>query len=299
MNQDFMNNILTLSELIDRGFTFQQIQKGMRDGELLKMAHGIYMLSSFDRQLTRFDQPKARLVVRAKQLRRPILSHESAALWHGAPLLLTPSVLHVSTPGLSGRSRPGLRLHRNRFEQCDSATPIDGFMTTAVAHTVSDCVETTSSGGVLAIANYFLHQRKCTPDEIAEVLLQPRRVHQERAVKVASRLSLLCESPLESLTWNLLHEWGMELPEQQGEFVFAGGKTYRVDFLWRKKKLILEVDGQHKYSGDLGNPGDVIRNERARQRDLEKLGWTVIRADWGDITRNSRQLKLRLEGLGL
>ena len=91
----------------------------------------------------------------------------------------------------------------------------------------------------------------------------------------------------------------MELPEQQGEFLFAGGNTYRVDFLWRKKKLILEVDGQHKYSGDLGNPGDVIRNERARQRDLEKLGWTVIRADWGDITRNSRQLKLRLERLGL
>ncbi|MDO4916603.1 MAG: DUF559 domain-containing protein [Rothia sp. (in: high G+C Gram-positive bacteria)] len=299
MNQDFMENILTLSELIDRGFTFENVQRGVREGSLLKMAHGIYMLSSFNQKLTRFDRPKANLVARAKPLRRPILSHESAALWLGAPLLAPPTAVHISTTSASGRSRPGLKLHRNRAQQCESATLVDGFLTTSPAQTVNDCVDTTSVGGALAIAHYFLHQRSCTREEITEALGKPRYAQQGRAVKVAQRLTALCESPLESLAWNLFHEWAIELPEQQVEFGFAGGRRHRVDFLWRHQRLILEVDGQQKYGGEWGNPQEVIRNERARQRDLEKLGWAVLRADWGDVVRNPRHLRLRLSEFGL
>ena len=67
------------------------------------------------------------------------------------------------------------------------------------------------------------------------------------------------ESPLESASRGFLHEAHLPLPELQAWICGADGRTYRVDFLWRDRRVIGEADGWVKYTdlGDLARALDI------------------------------------------
>ena len=55
---------------------------------------------------------------------------------------------------------------------------------------------------------------------------------------------------------------------------------YIVDFIWRKKKIIIEIDGgQH-------NEKETIEYDKKRSFDLNKLGYKVVRFWNNDIDKN-------------
>lgn len=78
-----------------------------------------------------------------------------------------------------------------------------------------------------------------------------------------------------------------------------GYRKYRPDFVWAEERVILEVDGRIKYSGQYGKPEDVVRKEHFRQRDLERMGWKVIRTDWNEMMNYPEQLRFRLKLAGI
>ena len=47
--------------------------------------------------------------------------------------------------------------------------------------------------------------------------------------------------------------------------------------------LVVELDGRLKYDGTYGAPTDVMLAELERQKQLQNLGLTVIRAGWRDV----------------
>lgn len=47
--------------------------------------------------------------------------------------------------------------------------------------------------------------------------------------------------------------------------------------------LVVELDGRLKYDGTYGAPADVMLAELERQKQLQSLGLTVIRAGWRDV----------------
>ena len=49
--------------------------------------------------------------------------------------------------------------------------------------------------------------------------------------------------------------------------------------------LVVELDGRLKYEGMYGAPTDVMLAELERQKQLQSLGLTVIRAGWRDVMR--------------
>lgn len=80
----------------------------------------------------------------------------------------------------------------------------------------------------------------------------------------------------------------LEKIEFQVAFEYAGpfGEYCRavVDMLingW----LVVELDGRLKYEGTYGAPTDVMLAELERQKQLQSLGLTVIRAGWRDVMR--------------
>ena len=112
-------------------------------------------------------------------------------------------------------------------------------------------------------------------------------------------MSPLSESPLESFARLCLYQGDLEQPIQQFEIITPSGRLYRADFAWPHLKLLLEVDGLHKYYGAYRATDEQLRNDALRQRELELAGWTVIRATWGDLAQRPELLISRLRHLGV
>ena len=97
------------------------------------------------------------------------------------------------------------------------------------------------------------------------------------ARRVVELASPLAESPLESLSRLLVVDAGLPLPELQVVVHTRGGR-YRVDGLWRDRRVVLEVDGMMKYATP-----DELRAEKIRQENLERAGYRVVRVTWDDV----------------
>lgn len=74
---------------------------------------------------------------------------------------------------------------------------------------------------------------------------------------------------------------------------------YRLDFCWPQLKLILDVDGLHKYFGAYRPTEEQIRRDFLRQRELEQAGWTVVRATWEELEKRPALITDRLRALGV
>lgn len=103
------------------------------------------------------------------------------------------------------------------------------------------------------------------------------------------------ESVAETLTRLVLVQNNLKgfVPQYQ---VILGGERFRVDFAWEQEKLILEFDGELKYSGRYGEPTEVIRAERRREKALTNAGWRVIRVNWPMVTRDPDALVALVRG---
>jgi len=81
-------------------------------------------------------------------------------------------------------------------------------------------------------------------------------------------------SPLEDRLMFLCERRGLPLPEPN---VWVGG--FLVDALWRRERVIVEVDGRAAH----GSPSQR-RRDRERDEKLRTAGYTVLRYTWTHVT---------------
>lgn len=87
----------------------------------------------------------------------------------------------------------------------------------------------------------------------------------------------LTESPIESSFWHAIghvyaHEFAGFMPQ-----VWVGTK-YRLDFAHEGDKIAIELDGYEYHSSK-----DQFTKDRQRQRELEQLGWRILRFSGREI----------------
>lgn len=146
--------------------------------------------------------------------------------------------------------------------------------------------------------DFFLHQQLVDPQEVRQVVETSSGRGSRRALEVLELMSGLAESPAETLTRYQIRQAGF-LPPQEQALIQTGWATYRVDFFWPQQGIILEVDGRIKYEGGFGRPSQVIRDEKRRQRELEKLGYRVVRVMWEDVFSFPENLQALLVQAGV
>lgn len=218
----------------------------------------------------------------AAALTRPehAVSAASAAIVHGLPVIAVPPapVLTRRRPAPDGR-RGGSLVRSARLDDVD-LTEWFGVPVTTVARTLGDLARTDPAGALMA-ADAARREGLVTTADIDGVLGRmtgwPGVRHARAALALASPLA---ESPLESLTRWVVHLAGLPQPELQVEITDpVSGRTYRVDLLWRARRLVLEADGRGKYSGD------ALWREKQRELALTRAGYRVERVTWDDLMR--------------
>ena len=88
------------------------------------------------------------------------------------------------------------------------------------------------------------------------------------------------ESELERRFLLLVEDAGIEIPEVQ---VWIEG--YRVDNLWRRERLIVELDGHATHAN-----ARVNEEDRRRELILRRAGYRVVRYTWHQVTSRGAQV---------
>lgn len=196
-----------------------------------------------------------------------VVSHTSAAVAWGLPVLVRPEKPHVTVPA-KRRPRAGrpAELHWAGVSRAERADRL-----TSLLRTVLDCARILPFGEALAIADAALATGRLTKDELESAAAAMRGPGRPNAVRVAAEACTQSESILESLLRSLLITAGIDGFVPQA-VVQTGGARVRVDLGHRAARVALEAEGYEFH----GSPADFAADCR-RYDDLITAGWLVLR----------------------
>lgn len=271
-------------------------------------------------------------LARAHQVRSPqlVLSHESAALYHGL-YLPNPAVAAGNRPRFIANDAPGRRsepssriLIRDLPDQ-DVVTDESGLRVTSPARTAVDLAAELALPHALMVTDCVArmtalirhHPRELRGPLDSDLLAEstsPMRQAAKHAVtqRNRKRFSLALEltdprheSPGESFVFGHMQLAGIPLPETQTPITTTEGTIYG-DFGWPGFKLAAEVDGKVKYDTlafiNAAGENEAVVRQSHRESLIRSAGWDVIRWLFSAILRAPdrviRQMWQRLEGRG-
>ncbi|QTG75608.1 hypothetical protein [Trueperella pecoris] len=194
-------------------------------------------------------------------------------------------LFRVGTPEHCASQTPRVRTLR-------PSTPPDtfefaGMLVSSPAQTVVDLAHWFSLEDALVCADFVLHNKLATREQIVAIAESMPRVPNIRRIrKVITLMDGRAESPGESMTRLRVHETLNDDFEPQVIFPFKNNQ-YRIDGLLRRSAVILEFDGRAKITDIAKREGrsfqQVLNDETHRERQLRRAGYHVHRLEWPDI----------------
>lgn len=275
------------SAALARGVTRQQLRTAVRLGHLYSPARGWYARAGEAHEIAERWE-----VIRADHLRRldmalhtyrgAVASHDSAAIVHGLPLMVSPRaevhLVHVEDYPTS-RRLPGVILH-HADSGPTQVEEVDGRRVTSAARAAADVMRTRRVPHSLAMLDQALRERTLTLEEVEATLAGQRRwVGKTRAREVLSLVDVRRESWAESFSYGVLAAADLPLPIPQVEVLDEGFDfAARVDGFLEGYNAYFEVHGLGKFfiGTSASEPDETERMVRARveaeESRIERLG---------------------------
>jgi hypothetical protein len=226
----------------------------------------------------------------AAALARPgsVITHESAAILHGLPVL-TPPARPILTSDARHWGGTDAALIRAASVPAAHRQSWYGAPLSSVARTIFDVSRASGAAAGLVVADAALAESLCTRSAVQDLCAFGEGWPGVGAARqVAELMNHLSESPLESITRLCLADGGLPPPELQARVRTERGR-YRVDMLWSRERVIVEADGAVKYRDD-----SALWREKRRQEDLEQAGYRVVRVTWADVTADPERTVRRV-----
>jgi very-short-patch-repair endonuclease len=253
------HGVVSRAQLSEMGLSRREIEGHVAAGRLHRLYQGVYAVGH--RVLTAEGRWLAAVLSAG---RGAVLSHISAAAaWELRPTS-SPSI-HVTVPGDAGRKRRrGVKVHRSTTLTAKDVTVRKGIPITTPERTIIDLART-------------LDERAL--DHILDLADQRRLVDFERLKAVLSGYDPApTRSEMEKRFLKLCDDHGIPRPQTNSRV-----EGLEVDFVWRDRRLVVEVDGYRYHRSP-------ARFEWDREKDvtLETQGWQVMRFTWRQITRRGK-----------
>jgi very-short-patch-repair endonuclease len=255
--------VVSRAELLAAGLTVRQVEHRVATRRLHPVRRGVYAVGH--RVLTVDGRWRAAVLSCGAGA---VLSHATAAAaWDLRPV--GGGSIHVTVPGLGGRlRRPGIKVHRSATLAAADITRRRGIPVTSVARTIIDLARTTKGRELEHIVD-LADQRGLV--DFADL----------RAANSASLRAVLqnyrptpTRSELEERFLRLCDDHGVARPEANTRI-----EGIEVDFVWRDRRLIVEVDGYAYHRSPA-----AFELDRERDVRLSTAGWRVLRFTWRQVT---------------
>jgi very-short-patch-repair endonuclease len=274
------HGVVARAQLLSRGVPGPVIDHRVDVGWLQRMVRGVYRVGPV-------DGPNSRAMAALLACGDgAVLRHATAAtvVWGCRLAAGTDGVLEMIRRS-GGRSHAGIRVHRVGSLRASDIVVRDGIRVTTPARTVLDLAASMTLAELERVVADAIARRVVTEAELRAVLArQPGQRGASRLRAVLGGGSARPRSEAEARFVRELRGSGLRMPEVD---VWVG--RYRVDFLWRAERLIVEIDGRTCH-------GSAVRFESDRRRDAELVaaGYRVIRVTWRRLVAEPRAVLVQV-----
>jgi hypothetical protein len=270
------------------GHTDDDIKCAVRDGTLLKVWPGAYAVAARKRDSDALA--RLRVIAAVRSCDHPmVVSHTSAALMHGLPLLKPSNSKVHFINGRAGGGRAETRRHVHAgLAPPDDVTEIDNIAVTTIERTAADTARAGTFDQALTVFDSALRAGADRAVMVATLHAMGPKHGVATARAALNAADHLSETVGES--WSraqMIADRDIPQPRLQRVFYTAAGVfVARVDFEW-EGRLVGEFDGLVKYGQGSMTPGqtptDVVIAEKIREDRLRQLGLEVVRWTWADL----------------
>lgn len=273
------HGVVTRSQLRHRGVSDDVIDGRIARGWLRPLHRGVFRVGPVEAPLAR---EMAALLACGPHT---WIGHSSAAqMCQMLPPAADPGDVHILTRG-HDRRHTGICLHRVPGLRADEVTRLHGIPVTRPSRTLIDLAGSASSRDVERALGQALALRLVTPAGLRRHL---QRLARHRGTAILRELldapPALTRSEAEARF--LLCVRRAELPAPETNVRVAGCE---VDFLWRRERLVVEIDG-HAFHGAPA----AFENDRRRDLILTASGMRVVRITWRQLTRETEAVIARV-----
>lgn len=252
------HGVISVAQLYEAGLSKSSILKRRRAGRLHSLHRGVYAVG----HLAPNNERRWMAAVLASGS-GAVLSHRSAAaLWELLPPPAGP--VDVSVPGRSGRRRrQGIRIHRPVSLEPQETSRQSGIPITSPARTLAD---------LQAVAPARELRRAVRQADFLGLPVGPNMERDGTRSELERRFLWLCRRHhLPRPTVNIRLGW------------------MTVDFCWEEQKLVVETDGYRSHGGR-----EAFENDRARDLELRRLGYEVIRLSHRQVFQQPNRVVIAL-----
>jgi Transcriptional regulator, AbiEi antitoxin/Protein of unknown function (DUF559) len=262
------HGVLSREQLLGAGLDAKAIDYRFKVGRLHRVHRGVYSVGHVS------PSPLTRAMAAVLACGTDaVLSHRwAAALWE----------IHDGWRGpgdvTARRSHPqrGIRLHRSRTLGSTDLTVHFGIPVTTPARTLLDLADVLDDRTLARAVNEARIRRLVSLEHVAALMARsPGRRAAGRLRRFADRPTGPTRSTLEDEFLAFTERYWLPRPEVNQ--VIAG---YEVDLVWRRERLVVELDSRTYHDHD-----DPFESDRDRDADLLAAGYPVVRVTW-------RRLKL-------
>lgn len=256
-----LGGIATRADLV-RSCSRGDLELALRDGRVRRLGRGRYAL------------PSVEMDVQVAGRVHGVLSHESAALWHGWSLGRLPELPVVTVPR-HRKVAASLREYADiRF--ADLTSDEVGGRVTRPLRTVIDCARSLPFGEGLAVADQALQTRALQLDELVAGAEASPRTGRTRAVRVAASADPRAANAFESLVRAIaLDVAGLSVEPQVR---VAPGIT--PDLVDQRLRIAIECDSWTYHAEK-----SAFRRDLERYNTLALDGWLVLRINLEHATQ--------------
>jgi very-short-patch-repair endonuclease len=277
--------VVTLHQLKECGLGAGAIQLRVAAGRLQRLWRGVYAFGHSELR------PEGRLLGAVLACGPgAVLSHRSAANRWGI-LATARAKIDVTVATRAGRpKRPGIDLHCVRRLDGADVTALDGIPITTVARTLVDLCAVVPNRMIERALEQSYVLQLITPNAIEATLDRAAGRKTAALRKLLARETsqpTLTRSELEEAFLALCRRGGLPDPEVNVQL-----HGYEVDFLWRKQRRVVEVDGYafHSVRG-------AFERDRRKDVDLELAGFPVTRFTHDQVVREPEDTLRRTQRL--
>jgi very-short-patch-repair endonuclease len=277
------NGVVSVRQLNECGLNSGAITVRVRRAQLHRIHRGVYAVGT-EALTLRGTFTAAVLACGADA----VLSHRAAAAWH-AMLRWHGGLPDVIVPRGGGRAMQAIRSHRSNSLDPFDVWRRDGILVTSPARTVLDLAADMSAKALRRMVRQAFADRILSVRQLHDVLARsPRHPGAARLRALLADGYVPTRSELEDRALDLLAAAGIERPEVNPQLVL-GERAIEPDLLWRKRRLVVELDGATWHDDRFAREDDA-----ERQALLEAHGYRVLRISWRQLVDHPRQTIARL-----
>jgi very-short-patch-repair endonuclease len=270
--------VVSRRQLLDVGISSPMLDRWLRSERLIPLHRGVYAVGH--RRLRREGHWLAAVLAAGPGA---VLSHREAAALHG----LRPADRPTVDVTVAARRRvPGVQVHRVERLAAADVEHVERVPVTTIARTLVDLADVVSPRQLSKALDEAERSHRLDARAIEAVLHRTRGRNGTGHANIRAALAELAKtgttltlSELEDRFGDLLDAHRIERPATN---VLVAG--HLVDALWRRRRLVIELDGYANH-----HTRRAFQDDRTRSNDLQAAGYRVLRFTHDDVVRRSAE----------